>query len=88
MSVEQAILETVRQLPESKQREILEHAKRLREGDSTKPRRSGKGLWAGLGINLSADEIDQNQREIWKAFSRNDACCRQSLSTLTPFFGI
>jgi hypothetical protein len=73
MSVEQAILEAVRALPAEKQREILSHATKLRdEAAPKKPFKSIKGLWADLGISLSAEEIEENQREMWKNFPRED----------------
>lgn len=73
MSVEQAILEAVRALPADKQQEILNHATRLRdEAAPRKPFKSIKGLWADLGISLSSEEIDANQREMWKNFPRED----------------
>jgi hypothetical protein len=73
MSVEQAILDAVRALPPDKQRELLNHANSLREEiRPLKPFRSIKGLWLGLGISLSAEEIDENQRELWKNLPRND----------------
>lgn len=73
MSVEQAILEAVRALPADKQQELLEHARRLRDETSPKqPSVSIKGLWADLGISLSAEEIDENRREMWKNFPRED----------------
>ena len=73
MSVEQAILEAVRALPVDKQREILSHATRLREEAAPKkPFKSIKGLWADLGISLSAEEIEANQREMWKGFPREN----------------
>jgi len=31
-----------------------------------------KGLWADLGVSLSAEEIKENQREMWKNFPRED----------------
>jgi hypothetical protein len=31
-----------------------------------------KGRWADLGISLSAEEIDENRREMWKNFPRED----------------
>jgi hypothetical protein len=73
MSLEQAILEVVHSLPPDKQREILDYASRLRT-ESTKrpPFRSIEGLWADLGISLSAEEIDENRREMWRAFPRED----------------
>jgi hypothetical protein len=73
MSVEQAILEAVRALPPDKQQEILSHATRLREETGPKkPFKSVKGLWSHLGISLSAEEIEENQREMWKNFPRED----------------
>ena len=73
MSIEQAILKEVEALPPEKQREIYEHAKRLRAETTKKPPfKSIEGLWAGLGISLSAEEIDENQREMWKNFPRED----------------
>jgi hypothetical protein len=73
MSLEQAILNAVRALPTEKQQEILSHATRLRDQTTDKkPLRSVKGLWADLGIALSAQEIEANQREMWKNFPRED----------------
>ena len=73
MSVEEAILEAFRSLPADKQQELLKHANRLRqEAPPKKPLKSIRGLWSDLGINLSAEEIEQNQREMWKNFPRSD----------------
>ena len=73
MSVEEAILEVVRTLPTDKQQEISTHATRLREETAPKkPFKSVEGRWADLGISLSVEEIDENQREMWKNFPRDD----------------
>jgi hypothetical protein len=73
MSLEQAILEAVRALPAEKQREILNHAARLRDESVPKqPFRSVRGLWADLGIALSGDDIEENQRDMWRNFPRED----------------
>jgi hypothetical protein len=73
MSLEQAILDAVRALPPEKQQEILTHAARLRdESGKKKPFKSVRGLWADLGISLSSGEIEENQKEMWKNFPRND----------------
>jgi hypothetical protein len=67
MSLEQAILNAVRALPIEKQQEIISHATRLRDQTADKqPLRSVKGLWADLGTSLSAEEIEANQREMWR----------------------
>jgi len=71
LTLEQAILEAVRALPAEKQQEILHHATRLRRQTTDKrPLRSVKGLWADLGISLSAEELKENQNEMWKNFPR------------------
>jgi len=73
MSLEQAILKEVQALPPEKQREIYDHARRLRAETTKKPPfKSVEGLWADLGISLSAEEIEENQREMWKNFPRED----------------
>ena len=72
MPLEQAILEAVRTVPIDKQNEVLEFAQGLNAAMPGQPRRSGKGLWVGLNISLSAEDIDENQREMWKNFARED----------------
>src|SRR5580698_3898252 len=66
MSLEQAILEAIHALPPEKQREIFDYASRLRAETTKKPPfRSIEGLWDELGVALSAEEIEENQREMW-----------------------
>ena len=73
MSLEQRILEAIRGLPAEQQQEILSHAARLRdEAGRRSPLKSVRGLWADLGISLSAEEIEANQREMWRNFPRED----------------
>jgi hypothetical protein len=74
MTLEQAILKVVKDLPSEKQYEVLQHAQRLREQTAKRPpfKKSIEGLWADLNIDLSAEEIEENQREMWKNFPRED----------------
>ena len=73
MSLEQAILEAVRVLPAEKQQEVLNHAAKLRdEAGGKRPFKSVKGLWADLGISLSAEEIGESRRDMWRNFPRED----------------
>ena len=73
MSLEQAILDAVRALPVEKQREVLSHAASLRrEAGKKPPFHTLRGLWADLGISLSTHAIDNNRREMWEGFPRND----------------
>ena len=72
MSLEQSILEVIRTLPPEKQQDVLRHAHRLREETAARePFRPVKGLWADLRISLSAEEIEENRREMWKGLSEN-----------------
>jgi len=72
-TLEQSIIEAVQTLSPEKQREILAHAEKLRvDSQVLKPRWSGKGLWADLNITLTAEDLDENQREMWKSFPRDD----------------
>jgi hypothetical protein len=59
-------LEAVRHLPREKQQEVLKHAQSLRQQQPKKPFRSVKGLWTDLGTSLSAEEIEENRREMGK----------------------
>lgn len=74
MSVEQAIAEKVRSLPLDKQEEVLEHVNRLlaEQPHSKKPFKSIEGILAGRGISISAEDIDEIRREMWKDFPRED----------------
>jgi hypothetical protein len=73
MTLEQEILNTLRALPAEKQQAVLDHARHLRGevGQPRQPRESGRGLWADLNIDLSAEEIDEVRREMWKGFPRD-----------------
>jgi hypothetical protein len=70
MTLEQAILDAVRALPAEKQQGVLDHVKHLsrRHQVAAEPRKSGLGLWADLNIDVSAEEIDEARREMWKNF--------------------
>jgi hypothetical protein len=73
MSLELRILEAVRALPAEQQQEILNHAAKLRDQAGRKsPFKSVRGLWADLRVSLSAEEIEGNQRDMWRGFPRED----------------
>jgi hypothetical protein len=71
MSIEEAILEKVRALPPDKQSELLAVASSMAAEPQTKvPLRSPEGLWAEFDIDISAEEIKELRREMWKNFPR------------------
>lgn len=73
MPIEQIILDTVRQLPLEKQREVLDFAQFLatRNGEK-KPLRSLMGLWRDVEASVTAEDIDEARKEMWGNFPRED----------------
>jgi len=69
MTIEQAVVEKLRALPVEKQREVLDFVKFLhRKGVPKLPRRSLKGLWADLKIDITEADIVEVRREMWGDF--------------------
>ena len=71
MTVEQQVLEKLRELPLQKQEEVLAYISRLKEETRRRPRRSLAGLWADLGVNVSDEDISQARQEMWGNFPRD-----------------
>jgi mRNA-degrading endonuclease RelE of RelBE toxin-antitoxin system len=72
MTIEQQVLEKLRDLPPDKQKEVLDFVDFLKEKTSPeKPRRSLRGLWANLNINITEEDIAQARREMWGNFPRD-----------------
>lgn len=73
MTVEQAILENVRDLTPEKQQEVLHFVLSLKTPVSPKVnRRSIKGICADLGVHLSKEDIAEARHEMWGNFPRED----------------
>ena len=73
MSIEQTILEKMRTLPTDKQQEVLDFVEFLQQKSAAKrPRRSLKGLWADLGVDITEEDIAEVRKEMWKNFPRED----------------
>lgn len=71
MTIEEAVIEKLRELPQDKQREMLDFAEFLaQKAASKKPRKSSAGVLAGLNISISKEEIDEARREMWANFPR------------------
>lgn len=74
MSIEEAVVERLKLLPPDKQREVLDFVESLqREGNGTPrpPRKSLRGLWAGLGVSVTDEDIAKARREMWGNFPRD-----------------
>jgi hypothetical protein len=73
MSIEKSVLEKLLKLPVDKQKEVLDFVESLeKSAELRRSRRSLKGLWADLEVNISADDIDEARREMWGGFPRED----------------
>lgn len=67
MSIEKSVLERLGQLPLEKRQEVLDFVEFLETKSRKKgPRRSLKGLWAGLGTKIRARDIAEVRREMWR----------------------
>ena len=73
MSIEEAVLTRLRALPVEKQQDVLDSAEFLVNRSGTRqPRRSFRGLWADLNIDITEDDIAEARREMWGNFPRED----------------
>jgi hypothetical protein len=71
------LLEKLQALPPDKQAEVLDFVDFLiqRTAASSSSESASApffGLWADLGVDLSADDIDEARREQWDGFPRED----------------
>ena len=75
MTIEQEVVEKRRDLPPEKQQEVLDFVDFLKEknGGAKKPRRSLRGLWADLNIQVTEEDITQARREMWGNFPRDSS---------------
>lgn len=71
MTVEEQVLEKLRELPPQKQREVLAFVASLQDQSLRKPRQSLLGLWADLDIKVSENDIARSRREMWGSFPRD-----------------
>lgn len=71
MTVEEKVLEILRELPPQRQQEVLAFVASLQQGSGTKARRSLLGLWADLGVKVSDKDIATSRREMWGSFPRD-----------------
>ena len=73
MSLEEAILEKVRALPDDKKKQILDIVTSMSEHEKPKPALiDPKGMWAKYGITVTERDLDEARREMWVNFPRDD----------------
>ncbi len=77
MTIEQVVLENIRDLPTEKQQQVLDFVTFLKrqttinlQSSSQGSRKSYKGMWADLGINVTDEDITSARQEMWGNFPR------------------
>ncbi|MEA5471202.1 DUF2281 domain-containing protein [Spirulina sp. 06S082] len=71
MTLEQAVLATLRELPPHKQQEVLDFAQYLQQKEVLqRPHPSLMGLWADLDIHITEEDITEARKEMWGNFPR------------------
>ncbi|MGA2072979.1 MAG: DUF2281 domain-containing protein [Terriglobia bacterium] len=71
MSIEELVIEKLRDLPPDQKEEVLHFVEALRERKGAKqPLESLHGLWADLGVEISEKDIAEARREMWGTFPR------------------
>jgi Protein of unknown function (DUF2281) len=72
MTIAEQALEKLRDLAPEKQKEVLDFVDFLKRKNGTrKPLRSLRGLWRGLNIQLTEEDIAEVRREMWDNFPRD-----------------
>lgn len=72
MTIEEMLLEKLRELPPEKQAEVLQFADSLKTTkESQKRLRSLEGLCEDLNVEITEEDIAQARREMWGNFPRD-----------------
>jgi uncharacterized protein DUF2281 len=72
MTIEEQVLEKLRELPAEKQQEVLDFVAFLKEKNGSRtPLRSLRGLWKDFGIHITEEDIAEARREMWGNFPRD-----------------
>lgn len=72
MTIEQQVLEKLRELPPEKQKEVLDFVALLKEKNGAKkPLHSLRGLWRDKNIDITEEDIADARREMWGNFPRD-----------------
>jgi len=72
MTIEEMVLQRLRELTPEKRKEVLEFAESLAQPNGPRdPLRRLRGLWADLGIEITEEDIAEARREMWSNFPRD-----------------
>lgn len=72
MTIQEQLMEKLRQLPSEKQKQVLEFVDSLqKESGAPKKLRSLEGLLEDFNIEITDEDIAQARREMWGNFPRD-----------------
>lgn len=72
MTIAESILATVQALPPERQQEVLDFAQFLHARVRPRAARTNlEGLWAGMGVSISEEDIAEARREMWGRFAED-----------------
>lgn len=73
MNPEQVLLETWRILSPERQKQVLDFVEflKIKSTKVRRPRKSLKGLWVNLNLNLTDEEITEAKQEMWGNFPKD-----------------
>ncbi len=69
MTIEQQVLEKLRELTPEKQKEVLVFVDSLKENGG--PKRSLLGLWEDLSTHITEEDIAEARQAMWCSFPRD-----------------
>ena len=73
MSIEQQVIEKLRELPPEKQKEVLDFAASLTKEENPRKLRSLEGLLEDLNLDITEEDIAQARKEMWGNFPRDSS---------------
>ena len=77
-TIQQAVVEILEVLPPEKQQELLNFAEFLQTQNTVKrPRKSLKGMWTDLNIDITEEELTEARSEMWGDFPKEIELCAQ-----------
>jgi hypothetical protein len=71
MTVEEQVLEKLRELPPQRQKEVLAFVSHLQEQGLKTPRKSLHGLWSDMDVKVNDRDIAEARHELWGSFPRD-----------------
>lgn len=72
MTIEQRVIEKLKDLSPDKQKEVLNFVDSLAQKDGPPRKLRGlEGIWADLDMDITEEDIAQARREMWGTFPRD-----------------